>query len=293
LNLEEFKTWEEQWQQLVLAAREKRVRPGLDDKILASWNGLMLNGLVDAYRVFDEPSFLDLALKNALFIEQKLLNKGRLWHSYKKGDARIEGYLEDYASVIQSFSNLYQATFEERWLQLAQVLMKTSLEAFWDDKESLFFFTSSKAEPLIARKKEIFDNVIPSSNSMMAYNLLILGHLLANEEWVGLGEKMVYNVQHLLAREPYYLANWASVSYLLHKPVREVAITGPTALAFRKELDTRHLTNAVIVGTTSKSDLELLAGRGPIQGQTAIYVCENKTCQLPVTKMADALALLK
>lgn len=293
LNLEDFKKLEQEWQRIILRERKKRIRPGLDDKILASWNGLMLNGIVDAYRVFDEERFLTLAIENGNFIESKLIENGTLWHSYKNGVAKIEGYLEDYAAVIQAFSNLYQATFDEKWLNLAQTLTETCLKNFWDEKESLFFFTSSKSEKLIARKKEIFDNVIPASNSMMASNLLVLGHLLGNDKYVSIGHKMIETVQNLFAREPYYLANWASASLFLQQPIFEIAIVGENAFEYRKQLDKHHFANKVVVGTSAESKLELLVDRTTINGQTAIYVCQNKTCQLPVTSVEEALGLLK
>lgn len=293
LSHPEFLELEKKWKQILLTERDKRTRPGLDDKILASWNGLMLNGLVDAYRVFDEASFLDLALKNAAFIENKLLQSGKLSHSYKNGVAKIDGYLEDYAAIIQAYTNLYQATFEEKWLTLAENLTETCLQLFWDEKESLFYFTSSESEKLIARKKELFDNVIPASNSMMAGNLIILGHLLSHQDYVEMGSQMVQNVQNLLAREPYYVANWAAVSLALYQPVFEIAIVGSEVFSFRKQIDETHFTNKVLVGTRDKSELELLQNRGEIEGKTAVYVCQNKTCQLPVTSVKEALVFLK
>ncbi|MBC7390134.1 MAG: thioredoxin domain-containing protein [Opitutaceae bacterium] len=287
-----FLLWEKTWKELLLKERENRIRPGLDDKILTSWNGLMLNGLIDAYRVFDEERFLNLAIKNASFIETKLHHKGLLKHSYKNGVAKLDGFLEDYASIIMAFTNLYQAVFDEKWLKLSNELIETCLTNFWDEKENLFFFTSAESEKLIARKKEIFDNVIPSSNSMMAQNLIVLGHILSNEKYVETGNKMVAMVQSLLAKEPYYLANWASVSMLVHKPVFEIAICGNEFQQFRKALDNQHILNKVFVGTNTNSELELLEDRGTINGQTAIYICKDKTCQLPVLSVAQALRLL-
>lgn len=293
LDANDFSKWEKSWKSILLKEREKKERPGLDDKVLASWNGLMLNGLVDAYRVFDEPSFLDLALRNAAFLESELIMEGKVWHSYKNGEAKIEGYLEDYATLIQAFTNLYQATFEEKWLYLAQTLLDTCVQLFWDEKEGLFYFTSSESEKLIARKKELFDNVIPASNSIMAGNLLTLGHLLSHTSYKEAGQGMVENVQNLLSREPNYLANWSTVSLLLYKPMYEVAISGPEAFQFRKELDQHYFPNKVVVGSTEEITLELLQNRGAINGKTAIYVCQNQTCQLPVTKVKEAVELLK
>jgi uncharacterized protein YyaL (SSP411 family) len=292
IELESFKKLKKEWVEILIQKRSARVRPGLDDKILASWNGLMLNGIVDAYRVFQEDRFLVLAIQNADFIQKKLINNEQLFHSYKNGVPKIEAFLEDYASLIQAFINLYQATFDEKWLLMAQSLTETCLAKFWDKEEMLFHFTSVESEKLIARKKEIFDNVIPSSNSIMAGNLILLGHLLSHEQYIEKGAEMLKTIQPLMTGEPYYMANWALVSFYLNKPFRELAISGANALAFRKELDLKHIPNKVLVGTTKHSQLELLANRTAKGGDTLIYVCENKTCQLPVKTPQEALPLL-
>jgi uncharacterized protein YyaL (SSP411 family) len=289
----DFKVLEASWKSFLLQEREKRPRPGLDDKILASWNGLMLTGLVDAYRVFGEESFLDLALRNAAFIEKKLISQDRLFHSYKNGQSKIEGYLEDYAAIIQAFTNLYQATFEEKWLLWAEKLTETCFRSFWDEKEGLFFFTSSESEKLIARKKEIFDNVVPASNSIMADNLLVLGHLLSRMDYVERGTWMIQQVQNLLEREPYYLANWASLSIFCHTPIYEVAICGPDALEMRKQLDAHYFPHKVVAGGQQTSSLPLLENRILAKGKTTVYVCQNQTCQLPVTSVEEAMDLLR
>ena len=221
-----------------------------------------------------------------------MINNGRLFHSYKNGIPKIEAYLEDYACLIQAFINLYQATFDEKWLQTAQSLTETCLAEFWDNEEKLFYFTSVESEKLIARKKEIFDNVIPSSNSIMAGNLILLGHVLSHEQYLEKGAEMLKTIQPLMTGEPYYMANWALVSFYLYKPFREVAISGTNALAFRKELDQKHIPNKVLVGTTKHSQLELLLNRTADGDETLIFVCENKTCKLPVKTPSEALALM-
>lgn len=292
-----FQQWETQWKAILLQARAKKVRPGLDNKILTSWNGLMLNGIIDAYRVFNEEQFLQLALRNAHFIKDKLASieqeSVQLFHARAQGKKPIAAYLEDYATVIQAYTNLYEATFDEQWLQLAEGLTKTALSQFFDPQEQLFFYTASTAEELIARKKELFDNVIPSSNSMMALNLIRLGHLLANDYFVQTGTAMVQTVQRLIGQEVYYLANWAVASLQLSYPIFEIAIAGPQAQAYRKHLDQQHYPNKVMVGTIGPSNLELLEDRGAIDGKTAIYICQNKTCQLPLTEVNDAFSFLR
>ena len=274
--------------QKLMVKRAERIRPGLDDKILCSWNGLMLNGLVDAYRTFGEEKFLSLALKNAHFIKDNFLENDTLSHSYKNGQTKIQGFLEDYASVIEAYINLYQATFEENWLHLAEKLTLYVCQNFYDEKEQLFYFTDKNAEELIARKKEIFDNVIPSSNSMMARNLYTLGVLLDREDFKDLSVLMLSKMKNLLLSNVDYLTNWACLATQMVSPTAEIAIVGKDANAFRKEMDSKFYPNKVISGTLAESDLPLLENRTSKDGETQIFVCYNKTCQLPVKSVEEA-----
>jgi uncharacterized protein len=293
LSLEELSGRIEHWHTILLTVREQRVRPGLDDKILTSWNGLMLKGLVDAYRALGDEWLLEAALHNAAFLRNKLLHTNRLFHTYKASKATVTGYLEDYAALIQGYIALYQATFQEEWLRLAETLITTTLTHFWDEEEDLFFFTANDAEKLIARKKEFFDNVIPSSNSIMARNLYEAGLLLEKQEWVQLAERMLARVQKLVERDAQFLYNWAILYTQFVKPTAEVAIAGPDSVAFRKALDEYYFPNKLVAGSVGASALPLLQDRGAIDGKTALYVCFNKTCQKPVTSVVEAVGLLK
>ncbi|GAB3568539.1 thioredoxin domain-containing protein [Spirosoma luteolum] len=285
----------------LLAVRNERIRPGLDDKILCSWNGLMLKGLATAYRVFGEPEFLTLALRQAFFLLRKMRdsrNNNRLWHSYKLGRAKQVGFLDDYAAVIDGLLALYQATFTESWLTEADGLMQYVLANFSDPADSdqadpLFFFTDKNGEELIARKKELFDNVIPSSNAMIAENLLTLSLLLERPEYADRADRMLGRVLPLVQQNADYLAHWAGLLALRARPTAEIALVGPDADALRAEIDTVYYPNKVLSGTTDRSQLPLLQDRGLVAGQTAIYVCYNRTCQLPVTSVEAMWPLLQ
>jgi uncharacterized protein YyaL (SSP411 family) len=297
LNKQEFEQKINHWHQILLTERAKRVRPGLDYKIITSWNGLMLNGLVDAYRVFDEETFLKIALQNAEYIVANHLKSSKngtyLHHTEKDGKEAILGFLEDYSFIIQAFTNLYQATFDEKWLTISNELIKYVLGAFTDKNEAFLYFTDSKSESLIARKKEIFDNVIPASNSQMAINLYTLGKILDNEDYISLAELMFAKMKKMLGTDPGYLANWGVLATLFVSPTKEIVISGKNALSFRAALDKVYFPNKILVGTTEKSSgkLSLLSGREP-QNETLIYICENKTCQLPLNAVKDAIQLL-
>ena len=279
--------------QKLLSKRAERIRPGLDDKILCSWNGLMFNGLVDAYRAFGEQDFLDLALRSANFIKDNFIKENVLSHSYKNGETKIQGFLEDYATVIEAYLNLYQATFEESWLHLAEKLALYVYQNFWDEDDQLFFFTDKNAENLIVRKKEIFDNVIPSSNSIMARNYYSLGLILDREDFKDLSKLMLAKMKDLLLKNVDYLTNWACLATQMISPTAEIAIVGKDYLQSRKEIDSRYYPNKVLCGTTYESPLPLLENRVAKSDETLIYVCYNKTCQLPVKTVEDTFLHLQ
>jgi uncharacterized protein YyaL (SSP411 family) len=279
------------WQHKLLAARSHRVRPGLDDKVLTGWNALMLSGLVAAYRAFGEAELLELALRNAEFLQQNLRNGPRLYRTWKNGRATINGFLEDYALVIEAYIGLYEVTFAESWLREAEMLTRYVLDNFFDPAEQQFFYTDASAEPLIARKKELFDNVIPGSNSVMAHNLLRLGRHLENTQYQDLAATMLGRVQSLVVKEPQHLTNWASLYVALVRPGAEVAIAGQKVEKFRRELSQYFLPNDIIAGTLSASNLPLLQGRNAT-AETTLYVCRNRACQLPVHSVAEALGQL-
>jgi len=275
----------------LLNHRASRIRPGLDDKILAGWNGLMLKGLIDAYAIFNEPRFLNLALNNAHFLVSKMKNGKGLFRNFKNGTGSINGYLEDYAAVAQSFNALYQVTFNEDWLTEAASLVNYSIDNFYDTEEGFFYFTDKNADALIARKKEIFDNVIPSSNSIMATNLYWLGILLNNKDYGEKSLRMARQISKLVKTEPQYLTNWACLISNLVSPTSEIVIIGEDCLEDAKGFFQQFIPNKVVLGAKNEgeSTLPLLKSRWEINDKTTYYVCRNNTCQLPVNTLEEAL----
>lgn len=275
----------------LLAERSKRIRPALDDKILTGWNAMTIQGLVDCYKAFQDEYFLKLALNGISFLEEHLISD-KVYRAWKGKRSETEGFLEDYAFLIQAYTSLYQATFNEGWLYKAQTWCEYVLQHFMDSEERFFFYSSNTAEALIARKKEIFDNVIPGSNSVMARNLLQLGVLLDREDWKEQARTMTSKLLHLITSEPVYTCHWAVLlSELIHEPA-EVVITGSEALALRTELHQHYLPFTLTAGSTGDSSLPLLENRLPKSG-TLIYICRNKTCQLPVDNVTDVLNQIK
>jgi uncharacterized protein YyaL (SSP411 family) len=281
------------WKTLLLNERSKRIAPGLDDKILTSWNALMLIGYVDAYHAFGDTRFLDGALRIAKFFTQYVIQADfSLTRNFKNGKTTISGFLDDYSFVCEAFIALYQATFDEQYLRLADSLATYTIQHFYNIQSGLFFYTSINDAPLIARKTETTDNVIPSSNSSMVKALFCLGHLLDNSSYLTMVEKAALAMKEQSAAYPAYYANWAMLNNWLKNSPFEVAIVGKGAEQFRQDFSASYLPNCLLLGATSGSDLPLLEGKY-VDGQTLIYVCVNKACQLPARSVAEALSQLK
>ena len=289
----DFKNANASLKKILLTLRAERTRPGLDDKILCSWNGLMLKGLVDAYKAFGEEKFLKAALKNAVFINNKMRKGDQLWHTYKNGKASIAGFLEDYSFIIDAFIALYQVTFDENWANNAVSLSNYAINNFYDEGECSFYFTDINAEKLIARKKEIFDNVIPSSNSAMAKNLYFLGKITGNTIFGEIATNMMDVMKKLIVSEPSYLSNWANLATSFISPTAEVVIIGSDYLKFSSEINKYYYPHKVMMGAQHKSELPLFQNREAKDGKTTIYVCYNNTCKLPVFSAEGAIEILK
>ncbi len=279
----------------LLTAREKRIRPGLDDKILTSWNALMLKGYVDAYRAFGKQEYLQAALDNAHFINNNMLQgDDRLNRNYKDGKSVINAFLDDYALTAEAFIALYQVTFDEKWLKKAEGLSNYSILHFFDTKSGMFNYTSDVDPPLIARKKEISDNVIPASNSTTAKNLYTLGLYFYNQDMLKISKQMIHNIAGQIEQspQPNFYSNWCSLYSLLVHPPYEVAVVGTDYKDHHQNLYSQYLPNALLLGGATEGSLELLQEKLQ-EGETFIYVCQNKVCKLPVQDVVKAVALME
>lgn len=277
--------------QRVFQDRSKKVRPGLDNKILASWNGLMLKAYADAYRVFNEPAFLDSAITNAEFILNNLVNEDQLTRVYKDPGQRKSGgtepaFLDDYAFVIEGLIALYEATFNEGWLLEARSFAEHTLEHFFDPQSGMFFYTSDLGEQLIARKQEVFDNVMPSSNSAMANNLFKLGHFFGDQNYLDKASQMLKNVLPFMKSYGSGYSNWAILLLNEVFGIYEIAITGSEAETLRAEMEKYYIPNKILLGGSAGS-LPLLHDKWG--DKTRIFICQNRTCQMPVEHVSDAL----
>jgi uncharacterized protein len=275
---------------ILLQERAKRIPPGLDDKIITAWNALMLKACTDAYNVFDNKRYLYMALRNARFIQEKLLSQDqRLHRNYKNGRASINAFLDDYAFTIGAFISLYQITFDETWLEDAKLLADYTLEHFHDPVSGMLFYTSDVDPDLIARKMEVTDNVIPASNSEMAKNLFVLGTYFYNQDYINISRQMLNNVKLGALEGGAYYGNWDILMAWFASPPYEVAILGDDYEAIRKAFNTKYLPNVFFSGGINEGKLSLHEGK-LIKGQTTIYVCQDRTCRLPVTDVNEALS---
>ncbi len=271
------------WEQTLFTAREKRSKPRLDDKTLTSWNGLLLKGLVEAYKAFGREADKTTAIELGKFITTHLWSpEGNLWHTYKKGQTAINGYLEDYAFVIEGCIALSQITFDENWLQQAKQLTDYALDFFYDESVGLFSFSSSQEPVLLSKHFEVEDNVIPASNSVMAHNLYQLSIYFNQPHYETLAKKMVQNIISAIDYASAF-SNWILAHLNFSPQQKEVALCSEKALAFAQEIHSQYLPNVLIGGTSTESTLPFLKNR--FQAQTDLfYTCQQKTCGLPESK---------
>ncbi|CAM4038786.1 thioredoxin domain-containing protein [Flavobacterium antarcticum] len=275
------------WEQILFGERQKRSSPRLDDKCLTSWNALTITGLAESYKALQNPIYLELALKNGQFIAEKLWSpEGNLFRSYKNRKATINGFLEDYACVIQSFIALYEITLDEKWLNDAKQLTDYSLEHFYEPEQQLFNYTSNLDSALISKHYDIEDNVIASSNSMMAKNLRSLALHFSNSFYEKTAQEMLDKILPNIDY-PSAFSNWLDLA-LDFGESKELAIIGTNALNEVQKLNSHYLPNILIAGSTKNSSLSLLANRFQ-QEKTLFYLCENKSCQAPTDNLESVL----
>jgi uncharacterized protein YyaL (SSP411 family) len=264
----------------MLNTRQKRVRPSTDTKILAGWNALMLKGYVDAFFAFGEQPYLEAALVNAHFLKKNMMRGGgKLYRSYNDGSPSIEAFLDDYALLAKAYIYLYQATFDVQWLEQAKSLVDFSIQHFRDGESGFFYYTSGQAENLVARNMELTDQVIPSSNSVLAECLHLLGIYFQHDTYTTMSHQIVMQMEENMSASPSY-THWASVLGLIRHATREVAVMGDEALTKTARLRRHYIPNAVYMGGNHEN-IPLLKNK-LVKGRTIIYVCENRVCKLPV-----------
>ncbi len=275
-------------------SRAKRVWPGLDDKRLTSWNGLIIAALAEAGAVLKRDDYLEAARACADFIWDQMRDpSGNLLRTYKDGRAHLNAYLEDHAFLLEALLTLYESTFEQHWFERAHSLADTMLARFADDRRGGFFSTSDDHESLIARRKEIGDHPIPSGNSAAAMGLLRLSAITGERSYEGQAESVFRLFAKPAAQHPEAFAHLLRAIDFQLSPTKEVALVGDDLNDLAGVVRSKHRPHLVLAGGAAGSDLPpLLRDRPTINGSPTAYVCESFTCKQPVTEAAALEALL-
>jgi uncharacterized protein YyaL (SSP411 family) len=289
-------------------ARAQRVWPGRDDKVLVGWNGLMLRAFAEAAAVLDEERYREAAVKNAAFVLDKLAEDGdleggeiRLYRTYKDGRAHIQAFAEDYAFYAAGLVSLYETTFEVKYVTAARALITTLLQHFWDDAGGGFYTTSDFHERLVARPKELYDNAIPSANSVAAETMLRLYLLSAEPDYERFALETMRPLLDVLGRAPTAFGHMLNVLDLYVGPQSEVALVGDPGSADMKAMlraiNAGYHPNKVVAASPPGDEaaatvVPLLADRPQVNGRATAYVCRNYVCESPTTDSDEVVRLL-
>jgi len=294
MTLAALNTLISKWKKVLKETINKRNKPNLDDKVLTSWNALMTQGYIDAYRAFGNIEYIEFAIKNGNFLlEHQLRKDGGLNRNFKNNKSTINAYAEDYAVLIQTFISLYEVTLDEKWLFSSKELMEYLYTHFFDSENKMFHFTSKKDENLIARKYEVIDGVIPSSNSIIANSLFKLGHYYSDKKYLNTSKLMLNNIKKDVEMNSANYSNWLNLMTHFTKPFYEVVIAGKNAKELNNSLINNYLPNILIAGTTKENNkLPLLAYKFN-EDTTLIYVCVDGTCKTPQKSLDNALENIK
>jgi len=287
--------------QKLFIEREKRVKPFRDEKIITAWNGLMLSGLAEAIKISPKAAYVDAAKRTIEFIFSKLFRDGLLLHSYKDGQAKRIGFLDDYAFTAVGLLDIYEAVFDRSALTRAIELAETMLKEFWDDQDGGFFYTGNSHEKLITRAKPIFDASIPSGNAMATQLLLRLHHLTGEQRYYQYAEMVLRSYYEAMENQPYGFAHLlCALDFYLGKP-KDVVMIGERGDLDVEDLLTKihsiYQPNMTIQLGSANETLErlspLMRGKSQVGGKATVYVCQDFTCSAPVTSWDELKPLIE
>jgi len=278
--------------------REKRPLPHLDDKILTSWNGLMISAYAKAYQAFGEPGYIETAKQAAEFIINNLYNADscKLLRRFRDGEAKFDGNLDDYAFFTQALIDLYESCFDEKYLNLAVKLTEAVIADFYDNDGSGFYDTTGKDASILVRTKEDYDSAEPTGNSIAIMNLLRLSYIFDNREWFDIADKSLHSFADKISRMPYAMPQMlCALDFYLHKP-KQIVIAGNDGIAQEmiREVHKRYLPGKILIHVKDGNDSRTFAAKVIAPGgKTQAYVCENFTCKLPVESVIELSKLLE
>ena len=275
----------------VFQKRESRIKPFRDEKVLTAWNGLMLAAFAEASAIFQKDEYLEIAKNNADFILENLRENKYLLRTWKDGKGKLNSYIEDYANFADGLIELFQVSGEAKYLKEAKNIADKMIAEFWDEEQGGFFFTGENHEKLLVRSKDFYDNATPSGNSVAADVLLKLSHLLGDEKYARIAADVLRLVSAQIKRYPQAFGRALSVLSFYFASVKEIVIIGERENQLEREVWEEYLPNKIVVVTEIAGEnaelIPLLENRDKIEGKPTAYVCENFTCQKPVTAVDE------
>ncbi len=275
----------------LLAARSKRIRPGLDDKIILAWNALQIKAYAKAAAVLNNDDYRREAVNNLHFLWEHFLkeDEGGFYHVYKDGQRQYDAFLDDYAFMIDALQQVYQLTFEPEYLEKAAELTAWVVANFLDQESKLFYFTSRKQSDIILRRRDLYDSATPSGNSVMLANLINLSILFDRNDWRELAEAMLEKMQESVMKYPTSFSNWAASLSTTVFPPLEMAVLGKHPEPIVGQLREHYLPGSITMVSDRENDAFPLLREKSVTDDTKIYLCQNYSCQLPVSNIEGLL----
>ena len=277
----------------LLEARSKREQPGKDDKVITSWNGLMISGFLAGYRITDDVNYFDIAKKSIDFFEKSFKKNNMLHRTFKNNNPKLNGYLDDYAYMANASIDMFENTSEPKYLEFATNLANHLIIHFWDDSTDGFFFTSDSHEKLIIRPKNNYDLSMPSGNSVAAYVLLRLHHITQNKQFLEIAKKIIEAQATAAAENPFAFGYLLNVLYLYHQKPTEITIINDKNSELISALQKKFLPESIMITVRNNDNLNSLSKHAFFSGKefqddkTTVFVCKNFSCSLPLSDLSE------
>jgi uncharacterized protein YyaL (SSP411 family) len=277
----------------LLEARSKREQPGKDDKVITSWNGLMISGFLAGYRITDDVNYFDIAKKSIDFFEKSFKKNNMLHRTFKNNNPKLNGYLDDYAYMANASIDMFENTSEPKYLEFATNLANHLIIHFWDDSTDGFFFTSDSHEKLIIRPKNNYDLSMPSGNSVAAYVLLRLHHITQNKQFLEIAKKIIEAQATAAAENPFAFGYLLNVLYLYHQKPTEITIINDKNSELISALRKKFLPESIMITVRNNHNLSSLSKHAFFSGKefqddkTIVFVCKNFSCSLPLSDLSE------
>ena len=287
-RMEEIERVIERCNEKLLEQRSQRIRPGLDDKTITSWNALMIKAYADAYLTFGNSDHLQAALQAADFIMDKMWQQEKLYRIYKNGKVSIHGFAEDYGLTCEAMIRLYEASCDEKYLLFAKQVLDSCIMQFYDEAKHVFYFRSKKDQQLVSAKVDLNDDVIPCSNSVLSKSLLVLGYFFDEEKYHNMVNSLLKNVSKRVEKNPGGYSNWLQLMLMKHHGLRQIIVSGKEAGKQLPRLSTQYYPDKVLALAGSTTQIPLLKEKGT-GSDLKFYLCHDKTCGLPLGSVEEVL----